>query len=278
MENKFISRYLNKLNFLGNPELELKAILNNCSIIENEIFLSNFCIKNIDIKKFKSAIKKRIKNEPISKIFNKKEFWSLDFYVNKNVLDPRPETELLIENIKKNYLDFKSKIKICDLGTGSGCIAITLAKNYINSSIVATDISQKAIKVAKKNAIEHDVISQIKFINCDWIKDKKTIFDIVVANPPYLTEKEYTSLDDTVKKFDPKISLYGGKNGVECYKEISKFIDFIIDKNSFIFFEIGSLQKESVINIFDRKNIKTIEIVKDYNSNNRILVLKKGNK
>ena len=161
--DKFIENHINKIkkyNF-PNPELELRVLLNNCSKNNDEILLSNFNINKINLQKFKSAFYRRIKQEPVSKIFNQKEFWSFGFFVNQFVLDPRPESEFLIQTIKEFFTNTQNNIKICDLGTGSGCLAITLAKIYKNSKIIATDISNNALKVAKQNIIKHCVEKQM---------------------------------------------------------------------------------------------------------------------
>ena len=129
MMNNFIQSHLNKLyeKSFSNPELELRVLLNNCSLNNKEVFLNNFNIDNIDMNKFNLAFNRRLCNEPTSKIFNQKEFWSLDFYVDYHVLDPRPESEFLIEEIVNIYNNFDLNLNICDLGTGSGCLAISLA-------------------------------------------------------------------------------------------------------------------------------------------------------
>ena len=164
--NNFIKDHLNliKKYNIPSPELELRTLLNNCLLNNEVVFLNNFNINKINIQKFKSAFQRRLNYEPLSKIFNKKEFWSLNFYVNQCVLDPRPESEFLIQVIKKYFNNLKSNIKICDLGTGSGCLAITLAKIYNKSKITATDISKEALEIAKKNAEKHYATKQIKFM------------------------------------------------------------------------------------------------------------------
>ena len=152
--NNFIKTHLeifNQKNF-SDPIIELRALLNKASILEKEIILSNFNINQINLSLFQSAFQRRIKKEPLSKIFKEKEFWKYNFVVNENVLDPRPESELLIEAVEKYFQNKKQKIKIIDIGTGSGCLAVSLAKEYENSMITATDISKSALDVAKKNS------------------------------------------------------------------------------------------------------------------------------
>lgn len=276
--DKFINNHLTELkkkNF-SYPKIELRALLNFCSINNEEIFLNNFDINKINQEKFKLAFKRRICHEPLSKISNKKEFWSLNFYVNNYVLDPRPESEFLIQGIKKYFLNPKARIRICDLGTGSGCLAITLAKIYKNSKIVATDFSNDAIKVAKKNARIHNVQNQIEFINCDWIQ-KKEKYDLIVSNPPYLSIEQYNNCTVDLKDFEPKIALIGGEDGLKCYKEILVIASSILDNNSFLFLEIGQSQTDEVASILRKNSLRIIKIIKDYQSIDRVLVIKRIN-
>ena len=274
--NNFIKSNLIKLkknNFLY-PEIELRTLLNFASIKNKDIFFSNFEINQIDFVKFNSIFKRRICHEPISKIFNNKEFWSYDFYVNDKVLDPRPETEFLIDAAKKYFIDYDKNLKICDLGTGSGCLAVVLAKIYKNSKITATDISIEAIKVAKINSQKHSVNDQIKFINCNWISQNKK-FDLIISNPPYLSHQEYINCKDEIKFFEPKVALQAGKNGLNAYKEIASISSKIMHINSFLCIEIGNNQKNHVLEIFNNYHIKIVEIIKDYQLIDRVLVMKK---
>ena len=274
--NNFIKDHLieiKKHNF-SNPELELRVLFNHCSINNNVIFLNNFTIDKINVRKFQSAFKRRMNHEPASKIFNKKEFWSLNFNVDQFVLDPRPESEFLIQTIKEYFTDFQSNIKVCDLGTGSGCLAITLAKIYKKSKITATDISKNALKVAKKNSKKYHVNNQIKFINCNWISTTDQ-FDLIVSNPPYLSLNEYDNCEVNIKNFEPKIALLGGQDGLESYRQISKIVYSILHKNSFLFIEIGKSKTKKIKKIFENNNLRLIKIVKDFQQINRVLVLRK---
>ncbi len=273
--NNFLLNYfkiLSKKNF-DNPFIEIKALINNSRSVKNEIILSNFDESNINVEVFKKSFERRLKLEPISKIFNKKDFWDFTFFVNHSVLDPRPETELIIDTAKKYLINKNQKYKIADLGTGSGCLAICLAKEFYNSNIVATDISKKALIVAKKNSSNLKTFKQIEFINCDWINNNEN-FDLVVSNPPYLSKKEYENLSNEIKFYEPKLSLYGGTDGLDCYKKLAHHFKKIGHKNTIYIVEIGYNQKSQCIDIFRNSSLKCLEIIKDYQSHNRILVLK----
>ena len=273
--NNFLLNYfkiLSKKNF-DNPFIEIKALINNSRSVKNEIILSNFDESNINVEVFKKSFERRLKLEPISKIFNKKDFWDFTFFVNHSVLDPRPETELIIDAAKKYLINKNQNYKIADLGTGSGCLAISLAKEFYNSNVVATDISKKALIVAKKNSLNLKTYKQIEFINCDWINNNEN-FDLVVSNPPYLSKKEYENLSDEIKLYEPKLSLYGGTDGLDCYKKLAHHFKKIGHKDTIYIVEIGYNQKSQCIDIFRNSSLRCLEIIKDYQSHNRILVLK----
>tara|TARA_Y100000741_G_scaffold348280_1_gene316309 strand:+ start:86 stop:934 length:849 start_codon:yes stop_codon:yes gene_type:complete len=275
--NNFINNCLSQLKEkkFSFPEIELRTILNYSSIENKEIFFSNFESKQIDIQKFKSIFKRRISGEPISKIINSKEFYSLNFFVNNYVLDPRPETEFIIDSVKKNFKNQERILNILDLGTGSGCLSIVLSKIFKNSKITSTDISKKAINVAKKNAIYHNVIKSIEFIECNWINNLKEKYDIIVSNPPYISDNEYKKISKNIKLYEPKKSLIAGKKGLDSYLTISTFVGKLMKESTLFFLEIGKNQKKEVENIFKNQQIKVIDTIFDYQSIERVLILKK---
>ena len=269
------------LNLLQNknipcPELELRVLLNKTSVIDKEIIFSNFELSTIDLKVFHQAIKRRINNEPISKIFNEKNFWKYNFFVNENVLDPRPETELVIEKVIKYFPKKDEKLKILDICTGSGCLAISLAIEYRNAQVTATDISSDALKVAQINANNLCSDNEIQFVKCNLIKNLDT-YDIIVSNPPYLSELDYKKTTKEIQSFEPKIALIGGIDGLKFYRDIAYLLPDILSSTSVVFVEIGNNQAKEVIQIFKKKKIKCLEIVKDIQQLNRLLVLQKIN-
>jgi len=274
--NNFIINHLKVLhekNF-SDPVIELRALLNKTSILKKEIILTNFNISQINLNLFQSAFERRIKMEPLAKIFKEKEFWKYTFAVNENVLDPRPESELLIEGVEKYFQNKKQKLKIIDIGTGSGCLAVSLAMEYKNSMITATDISKSALNVAKENSKKFNVYEQIKFKCCNWCETKEN-FDVVVTNPPYLTNNEYNNLSKEIKLYEPKIALRGGKDGLSCFREIAYKIQKIIHFKSLCFVEIGHNQKDKCIKIFEEFDMYCIDFIVDYQNYDRILVFNK---
>ena len=277
MDN-FLQVHLNLLqkNNIPFPELELRVLLNKTSVVDKEIIFSNFELSTIALKAFHQAIKRRINNEPISKIFNEKNFWKYNFFVNENVLDPRPETELVIEKVIKYFPKKDEKLKILDICTGSGCLAISLATEYRKAQVTATDISSDALKVAQINANNLCSDNEIQFVKCNLIKNLDT-YDIIVSNPPYLSELDYKKTTKEIQSFEPKIALIGGIDGLKFYRDIAYLLPDILSSTSVVFVEIGNNQAKEAIQIFKKKKIKCLEIVKDIQQLNRLLVLQKIN-
>ena len=205
-------------------------------------------------KDFQKLIARRKKNEPIAYIINQKEFFGLNFYINRDVLIPRPETELIVENVI-NVIRTRSRsfgigsLNILDVGTGSGCIAISLAKNIPQAKIHATDISRKALKVAKLNAKSHKALSKIKFHQGNLLEpiSKKIKFDIIIANLPYVSKKQYKNLKKDVKNYEPKSALLAKNHGMDFYIKLLKQVNNYIKKEGYILFEIDPSFEEKII-------------------------------
>ena len=274
--NNFIRNHIEILKNHGfhYPEIELRTIINQVKKNKKEIILSNFQSHEINIKLFNEYFSRRINNEPISKIINKKNFWKYSFYVNQDVLDPRPETEFILESVINYFPKRKKKYKILDLGTGSGCLAISLAKEYKNSFIKATDISLKALKVAKINSKTFNSCKKINFVHCNLL-DHIEKYDIIVSNPPYISTADYNNIDHGIKNYEPKKALIAGKDGLFFYKKLANIFSKICKSSSLCFVEIGHNQKSECIKIFSDFSLVCIKTVKDYQKMDRVLILKK---
>ena len=272
----FISVNLKKLkdNKIPNPEIDLRILLNYSRCCENEIILSNFKTDQIDIKKFNLLLNRRILREPISKIINRKNFWKDEFYVNKYVLDPRPETEGIIEESIKIFKDHKTHFNILDIGTGSGAIAISLAREFENAEIVAIDISEDAIKVANHNIKNKKLDKRIKLKKTSFenIEDN---FDLIVSNPPYLTQNEINNISDEIRNFEPLIALFGGEDGLDFYQEFSKQIYNKLKKGGYLILEIGASQFSDCREIFRDSGLKLIKKEQDLQKKDRIMIFSK---
>ncbi len=255
---------------IPNPELDLRILLSYASKKNKNIFLNNINMTDIDIDKFNLIFTKRLNDQPVSKIIKKKSFWKSDFFVNFDVLDPRPETELIVEETLRNYKNKNQKLKILDIGTGSGCISISLAKEFPKSIVTAIDISKKALKVAKKNITLNKLDKQIELKLCEFI-DLKEKYDIIVSNPPYLSENDFNKTQLEIRKYEPKISLVASDDGFYFYKLFARNIEKIMRENSHFIFEIGYNQLESCRAIFKNTNLKLKKISKDIQKIDRTL-------
>lgn len=228
-----------------------------------------------EFAKFVAAVERRKDNEPIAYIIKEKEFFGLNFKLDKNTLIPRPDTELLVEQVLE-YIDRNDieNPKILDLGTGSGAIIISILANVENASGVAADVNPNALEKAQENAKLNNVIDRLELVESNWFSNvKDTDFDIIVANPPYITTQMMDELETNVKDFEPNLALEGGKLGYEPYIEIvQKAPDFMTDCSK-IFLEIGYDQRESVLSLFNSNVWCNKKCFKDLANNDRLITV-----
>ena len=222
-------------------------------------------------EKFNIAITRLIKGEPLQHITEKQEFMKMDFFVNKEVLIPRPDTEILVEEVIELLRKNKNP-KVLDLCTGSGIVAITIAKYIRNSKVTAIDVSEKALEIAKKNAKANK--EEIRFIKSNMF-EKLSIeekYNLIVSNPPYIDEKEMKGLDEEVKR-EPHLALYGGIDGLDYYRIIIQNAYKHLEQDGYLCLEIGYNQKESVIKLIKESGkYKNIYSKKDLCGNDRIII------
>lgn len=258
-------------------KLDVKILLSYLLNIDSKelIMYFNQHIEQKFINTFNQLLKRRLNREPIANIVNKKSFWSYDFFVNENVLTPRNDSEILIEAVLSNYNNMQEGLKILDLGTGSGCLVLSLLKMYKYASGLAVDISEKALKVAKQNA-ENLKINNIKFLKNNWNDNIEEKFDIIISNPPYIPTKEIKELEPEVNKFNPLLALDGGEDGLNCYRYLAKSLDKNLKENTKIFLEIGKNQEKDIEKIFNENGYKLLKMYKDLAEINRILCFKKN--
>jgi len=226
------------------------------------------------LETFNSLINRRIKEKiPVQYLTNEAFFMGEEFYVDENVLIPRPETEILVEEVLK--LVSKNNAKIIDIGTGSGCIACMIAKNLEAASIFASDISEKALKIAELNAERLGVKDKITFINSDIFEniDDNENFDVIVSNPPYISILEKQNLQSEVVLHEPHLALFAEDNkGIFFYEKLAFQAKDRLNKNGYLAVEIGIYQADDVVKIFENAHFKEIQIIKDFNNIERVVI------
>jgi len=252
-------------SFILDSEILLSKTLNKTR--ENILTNLDQRINKKNISVFKQYLRRRSNNEPIAYILEEKEFWSKKFYINKGTLIPRPETELLVEKILEMYKE--KKISILDIGTGSGCIIISLLSNLTNSNGLGIDISKNAILTAKKNALKYKLTQRVKFLNKSLNNIFCKKFDLIVSNPPYIVSKDIKNLSDDIKRYEPRIALDGGNDGLDLIKKVIYKSKYILKKNGTLAIEIGKGQIEKVSKILINNNFRVKHVIKDYKNNVR---------
>ena len=262
-----------KKSKIKNPNLDTELILSKVINKKREEILlnTNNKLKIKDIIKFKNYLLRRHQKEPIAYILGYKYFWKHKFLTNKSVLIPRPDTELIIEE-SLNYLPIDKSKKILDIGTGSGCIVISLLKERPNCSATALDISIKALNVAKTNAKLHHLENKINFINIDIDKYKSCNYDLIISNPPYINSIELNRLDDDIKFHEPKLALSGGSDGYRDLKKVIIKSKKLLKINGKLILEIGHRQKNQCLKILNENSYYINYISKDLSGKDRCII------
>ena len=266
-----------------NSEREAEILLSYFfEMTRSEIYLSyNRELTDIEKIKLENNIQKRIDKIPLQYITKHQEFMGMDFLVEKGVLIPRPETEILVEEAIKKLKIYKysTNLNVADLGTGTGVIAISIAKFIDNITVYATDISKKSLKVALKNAQKHDCKGKIIFLHGDLFepfnnKIMKFSLEAIISNPPYINYNDFKLLPPEIKDNEPKIALFGGIDGLDYYRKIIKNSTQYLKKNGFIALEVGFSQSKIVKELIvkEGKFNQDIEIIKDYLGIERVVI------
>lgn len=225
-----------------------------------------------ELSKFREYVKKRAQHVPIAYIIGEREFMGLPFKVTKDTLIPRPDTEILVENVLNN-VDRDKEIEIVDIGTGSGAIILSLLVNLPKAQGKTVDISSKAIEVAKENAVNLQVNDRCEFFVGDLFAPLNgSKFDVIVSNPPYIPQKDIATLEDDVKEYEPVSTLTDGGDGLSYYRRLLSEGKAYIKENGFIALEIGIYQSEDVKQIAMDNGWKDIKIIKDYAGIDRVVL------
>jgi len=258
---------------IPNPQLDSKILL-SCSIEKDKkyVILNPKKILSPEIlSKFKSLIERRKKGEPVAYITNKKEFWKEEFFVNKDVLIPRPDTELIVEQVLKIYSK-DVQLQVLDIGTGSGCILLSILKERLKFYGTGIDISKKSINVSKFNAKQLNLINRVKFFYSSVDNFKIGKYDLIVSNPPYIELLNLKYLEKDIVNFEPKLALSGGIDGFSKIRKVINKASTLIKKKGKFILEIGFNQKNKVKKILKEEGFYINKAIKDYGNNDRCII------
>ena len=260
-------------NKIANPQLDSEILLSNSIKRDKKHIILNpkENLNSDQLVKFKSLIERRKKGEPIAYLINKKEFWKDEFFVNKDVLIPRPDSELIIEQVLKIYSK-DMQLQVLDIGTGSGCILLSILKERSNFYGTGIDISKKSINVSKFNAKQLNLTKRVKFFHSSVDNFNNGKYDMIVSNPPYIEQLSLKYLEKDVVNFEPKLALSGGFDGFSKIRKVINKASILIKKNGKFILEIGFNQKNKVIKILKEEGFYVNKAIKDYGNNDRCII------
>ena len=258
---------------VSNPQLDSEILLSSSIKKDKKYIILNpkELLSLEQLEKFKSLIERRKKREPIAYIINKKNFWKDEFFVNKDVLIPRPDTELIIEQVLK-ISSKEQQLQVLDIGTGSGCILLSILKERLNFYGTGIDISKKSINVSKFNAKQLNLTNRVKFFHSSVDNFKIGKYDMIVSNPPYIELLNLKYLEKDVVNFEPKLALSGGLDGFSKIRKVISKASTLIKRNGKFILEIGFNQKNKVKKILKEESFYINNAIKDYGNNDRCII------
>ena len=267
---------IKKLSAAGveNPKLDSKLLLCHAADIEpvELITSSNRRLPAQNLQSFEALIERRVLREPVSHLIGEREFWSLPFLVTSDVLDPRPASETLIEAALQYVEDTKKGFSVLDLGTGSGCLLITMLKECPLAAGIGVDISEAALKVARRNGTKHSVENRSKFVLSPWGKNLHESFDLILCNPPYIADSESVFLEPEVVVYEPQIALFSGVDALSAFRQLAPDVYRLLNPDGFAVLECGLGQANSLIQIFSSAGLKHLETLPDLDGIERCCV------
>jgi release factor glutamine methyltransferase len=255
--------------------LAIEVLLAYClNFTKEQLFMSLNEIVNSEVRnKFCILLERYMDGEPVSQLVNNKEFYGLDFYVDKRVLTPRPETELLVDKVI-DYCNGRGKLKIIDVGTGSGCIAVAISKSLPEVIVSGSDVSEEALEVAVVNAERHGVSDNVRFIQADLLEGIGGDYDVVVANLPYIGTENFNFVSSDVKRFEPNVALFGGDNGLRLYERLFNEMRLKKWKPKLLLGEFGFLQGEEMrLLLYKYFEKEKVFIINDHASIERVFMV-----
>ena len=273
---EIIIRYSKELEEISpTPRLDVETLLQKVLGVDRLYILLNLerVLSEDEEQLFNKFINERLNNRPIAYIVGNREFMGLDFFVKEGVLIPRPDTEVLVEEVIE-LAKKKDAKNILDIGTGSGAITVSLAKYLENVKVTSVDISDIALEIGKRNAISNEVDDRITFVKSDLFTniDKETKFDIIVSNPPYIKREVIDTLDKQVKDYEPYNALEGGVDGLDFYRAITKRAKEYLKKDGILAYEVGHDQSEDVSKLMEMDGYTNIYTLKDLQQIDRVVI------
>ena len=269
------ARYLKQYN-INSPYLDSEILLSKVINKDKKYIILNSKenLKDKYLDSFNSLIERRRKGEPVAYLVNKKEFWKNTFYVDKNVLIPRPDTELIVAQVLKTYSKDKY-LQVLDIGTGSGCILLSLLAERPQFCGTGIDISKQSINVSKYNAKRLNLTNRVKFYNSDVDNFKNRKYDLIVSNPPYIEISNLKYLERDVINFEPKLALNGGFDGFSKIRKVINKAAVLIKRNGKLILEIGFNQKNITQQLLKKEGFYINKVLKDYGYNDRCIICTK---
>lgn len=273
-----LNQAIETLNKIETAKLDARILLQHAANITVEtIYLQPELEINEEIAKlYFSLIDRRANNEPVAKIIGKKAFWENDFIVNQHTLDPRPDSEVIISATLELFLNKNANLKFLDLGTGSGCLILSLLQEYKNSSGIGSDISSEALKVTQQNIKNLSLEDRIILIQQNWADSIIEKFDLIISNPPYIPSEDIASLSKDVRLYDPLLALDGGEDGLDPYRYLAKQIFNILKKDAYAILEFGYGQGLYIKQIFENAGYIVHKILIDLAGIERAIIVRKN--
>ena len=266
------SKILKKQN-IDSHQIDAELLLSK-AIRKDRVFLLTNDENKVspkDTSDYLNFILRRKQHEPLSYITKRKEFWSLVFNVSHNVLIPRPETEIIVEQVVKRFKG-KGSLTILDIGTGSGCILLSILKELKNSYGIGIDKSFRALNIAKKNSKKLNLLRRTKFIHCDVDNFNFGNYDVIVSNPPYICSHRINYLSEDIKGFEPRMALDGGSSGLETITKVIIKAKKLLKTGGHLFMEIGNGQSRMVSSVLIKNGFRLVEKFFDYNKTIRCIM------
>ena len=277
-----------KSSKVPNPEIDARILLSHASNYQNTIYMHNdISISKKNKNKFYYFLDKRIQGKPVSRILGSRNFWKSDFLINKYTLDPRPDSEVIIDVLTKTFCNSSKHFQVLDLGSGSGCIGLSLIDEIKNASLLSVDICKQSLEILNKNAQRLNLMNKLHYAQINWFENtwienikiitqkeklfSKNKFDIIVCNPPYIKSSDIEKLQTEVKYYDPLISLDGGIDGCDSYRAIFKDLRELLATGGLCLFEIGYDLLDNIKIILKEFNLNLIKVHKDFYGYSRVI-------